>query len=68
MSTTETALFARLQRRLRAEGLQLRRCPKRSRWFGTLGRFYVTDPARNWIEAMHVDPAAWLADRREVAQ
>ncbi|MFM8544082.1 MAG: hypothetical protein ACKOGI_07365 [Vulcanococcus sp.] len=62
MSTTESVLFARLQRRLRTEGLQLRRCRLDSRDLSALGRFYVTDPDLNAVAATDVDLSDWLAD------
>jgi hypothetical protein len=67
--TTDRALFARLQRRLRAQGLQLRRCREDSRDLPQLGRFYAVDAALNCVVSAHVDPAHWLAElEAEAAQ
>lgn len=60
-SPTEQKLFDRLQRRLRAQGLQLRRCREDSRDFHDLGRFYVVDASLNCVHSIHVDLAGWLA-------
>jgi hypothetical protein len=66
---TEQALFARLQRRLRARGLQLRSCREDSRDFHNLGRFYDVDAELNCIHSTDVDLAGWLAElEAEAAQ
>jgi hypothetical protein len=64
-SSSEQALFMRLQRRLKPQGLRLHRCRQDSRDLPTLGCYYVTDPAINAVVASNVDLADWLA---EVAQ
>jgi hypothetical protein len=69
MSTTEQAQFARLQRRLKAQGLQLRRCRENSRDLPQLGRFYAVDAGLNCVHSTHLDPAQWLAElEAEAAQ
>jgi len=66
---TEQALFNRLQRRLQAQGLQLRRCREDSRDFHNLGRFYAVDADLNCVHSTHVDLAGWLAElEAEAAQ
>jgi hypothetical protein len=66
---TEQALFACLQRRLRAQGLQLRRCREDSRDLPQLGRFYAVDVALNCVHSTHVELADWLAElEAEAAQ
>lgn len=66
---SDRALFDRLQRRLRTQGLQLRRCRADSRDFHNLGRFYAVDVDPNCIHSTHLDPALWLAElEAEAAQ
>ena len=57
---SEPALFKRLQRKLKSEGLRLHRCRQDSRDLPTLGRYYVTDPAFNAVAATDIDLADWL--------
>ena len=64
---TEQALFARLQRRLRAQGLLLRRCREDSRDFHNLGRFYAVDADLNCVHSTHIDLADWLANLKDEA-
>ena len=61
-SSSEQALFMRLQRRLKPQGLRLHHCRQDSRDLPTLGRFYVTDPAINAVVATNVELADWLAE------
>jgi hypothetical protein len=61
-SSSEQALFMRLQRRLKPQGLRLHRCRQDSRDLPTLGRFYVTDPAINGVVATDIHLADWLAE------
>jgi hypothetical protein len=70
---TEQALFARLQRRLRARGELLRTSRYGSRSFNELGRHYIVCPELNAILHTHVELADWLAEleaeaAQEVAQ
>lgn len=64
MSTTDQALFTRLQRRLRREGQQLHCCREDSRNFSDLGRYYITDASTRALLAAHVDLADWLEVQR----
>lgn len=47
---TVEALVKRINRKLRHDGEILRRCPRRSRWFDALARFYSTSPSGMVIE------------------
>jgi hypothetical protein len=68
-SNTESAVFARLQRRLRARGELLRTSRYGSRSFMDLGRHYIVCADRNVVLHTHVDPADWLAETEaEAAQ
>ena len=52
---SERAVFARVDRALRQQGKALRRCRPTSRAFAELGRYYIINTDRAWIDTTHVD-------------
>lgn len=54
---TEKALLARINRKLSAEGEQLRKS-RGARCILDLGEFYVRDFSMNFVSETHVDPEA----------
>jgi hypothetical protein len=56
---SEVALFTRLSRKLKKEGLSLHRCSVSSQWSSSLGRYYTVDVNRNTIESSHIDLEEW---------
>lgn len=56
---SETALFRRIDRKLRAEGECLRRCRWNSRWLNNLGSYYSISIAHNAVRDTHIDLEVW---------
>lgn len=55
MEVTESALVARINRKLAPEHQKVCKCRESSSAFNDLGRFYVLDTYRNAIENSHID-------------
>lgn len=61
---TEHTLFKRVKKAMlepeASDGgvLMLCRCAYKSKWYGELGRYYVTDSNQRWIKAQHQDVEA----------
>jgi hypothetical protein len=51
---TKRALYQRINRALRAEGIQLRTC-RSGRWQLELGTYYIVDVLSNYVARQHVD-------------
>jgi len=54
-SPARRAVERRLSRRLAAEGLQLRKCSPKSRWYCSLGDYYLTRETDRFLVAAHQD-------------
>lgn len=59
MKVTESALRARLNRRLAHDNQRIKTCRYDSRSFNTLGRFYITDLHMNIVVAADIGLESW---------
>ncbi len=55
LSLSRRAIEQRVARRLRAEGLVLRKCSPRSRWYSSLGDYYLCRESDRFLQAAHQD-------------
>ena len=59
VKVSERALLARLNRKLAAENLTVKKCAESSRWHSNLGDYYCVDMALNTITASHIGLEGW---------
>ncbi len=52
---SERALVARINRKIKGEELQLKKCREGSRGFSTLGEYYTVDFSRNTVSDSQID-------------
>lgn len=67
VAISERALLARINRKLKQDNEQLRKCKVDSRGYGELGDYYAIDLNRNTVTATHVDLSKWGKEMKVLA-
>lgn len=52
---SERALFGRINRALKHDGMKLHKCPEGSSAFSSFGRWYLKHHDRNFVARHHID-------------
>lgn len=64
---TERAIVQRINRCLKPDLLQLKKCRNRGRWHDELGDYYLVDLNRNSINEKHVDLATMAKELKVIS-
>ena len=67
VAISERALLARINRKLKQDNEQLRKCKVDSRGYVELGGYYAIDLNRNAVIATHVDLSKWGKEMKVLA-
>lgn len=67
VTISERALLARINRKLKQDNEQVRKCKVDSRSYWDLGSYYVIDLSKNAVTATHVDLSKWGRELKVLA-
>lgn len=65
---TERALTSRLSRKLKEQGILLKKCKENNKFFSDLGKYYTVNTRTNSIEAMDINLVEWARNYQVIKE
>lgn len=65
---TERALTSRLSRKLKEQGILLKKCKENNKFFSDLGKYYTVNTRTNSIESMDINIVEWARNLKVIKE